>query len=71
MSEKPTLRLVRGDAEPEELAALLAVLTARAGGPNPSAAAAPRAGRWGDPAAAVGRSIHPGNGAWRGSGLPR
>ena len=32
MSETPTLRIVRGDATPEEVAALVAVLAARSGG---------------------------------------
>ena len=32
MSERPLLRVVKGDPKPEELAALITVLTARAGG---------------------------------------
>ena len=32
MSDRPLLRIVKGDPTPEELAALVAVVTARAGG---------------------------------------
>ncbi|MFL6100994.1 MAG: acyl-CoA carboxylase subunit epsilon [Actinomycetales bacterium] len=68
------LRLVRGDALPEELAALVAVLSARAGasaaaGPAPGSGRPPR-GRWGDPRARVRPAHRPGPGAWRASGLP-
>jgi hypothetical protein len=66
-SDQPLLRVVRGDATEEEIAALVAVLTARAGGavdvppPPPSL--------WSQP---VLRSTpHPGPGAWRASSLPR
>jgi Acyl-CoA carboxylase epsilon subunit len=71
VSDEPTLRLVRGDAEPEELAALLAVLSAR-GGPDDAdeRPAAPLNGRWADPASSVRRRLDPGPGAWRSSGLP-
>jgi hypothetical protein len=70
VTDQPTLRLVRGDVEPEELAALLAVLSAR-GGPDAAAApSAPLNGRWADPASSVRRRLDPGPGAWRASGLP-
>jgi hypothetical protein len=59
---RPVLRLVRGDATAEEIAALVAVLAARS-------AAAPPPGRqrsaWGDPALSVRRGIQPAPGAWR------
>ena len=65
----PQLRLVRGDATPEEVAALLAVLTAAsAGGQEP---AARRTSAWSDRARAVRRPLHPGPGAWRVSAWPR
>ena len=65
----PLLRVVRGDPTPEELAALVAVVAARA-----SAARAvrdrPRRSAWGDPASAV-RGVHrPGPDGWRRSRLP-
>ena len=67
----PTLRLVRGDAAPEEIAALLAVLSARsASSASTSAPEATRRG-WADPARALTRTPRPGPGAWRSSGAPR
>ena len=64
---RPLLRVVRGDPSAEELAALVAVLAARASTPAPAATPAPSL--WGRP---VLRSpLHPGPGAWRASGLPR
>ncbi len=67
----PTLRLVRGDAGPEELAALLAVLTARTeGAPAGRDPARPRAGRWADRAAMLRLPPHPAPGGWRASARP-
>ncbi|MEV5825025.1 acyl-CoA carboxylase subunit epsilon [Spirillospora sp. NPDC052242] len=75
---KPFLQVVRGDPTPEEVAALVAVLTARA-----AAAAAARDGRgparpsrWADRSrlvrGAAGTAVPPrGPGAWRASALPR
>ncbi|MEU8800341.1 acyl-CoA carboxylase subunit epsilon [Spirillospora sp. NPDC048819] len=75
---KPFLQIVRGDPGPEEIAALVAVLTARA-----RAAAAARDGggaarpsRWADRSRLVrgtfaGELPPRGSGAWRASGLPR
>jgi acyl-CoA carboxylase epsilon subunit len=69
--EGPALRLVRGDAEPEELAALVAVLSARTGGTEGATQERrPARGRWGDPADAVRRVLRPGPGAWQASGRP-
>jgi hypothetical protein len=81
---KPFLRVVRGDPSPEEVAALVAVLTARARAAAASRAAASRAGagagaapsRWADRsrlvrAALAGAPRPRGPGAWRASGLPR
>jgi hypothetical protein len=70
MTDQPTLRLVRGEAGPEELAALLAVLSAHGGSEGAPDQPAPRIGRWADPASAVRRRLDPGPGAWRASGLP-
>jgi hypothetical protein len=69
--DQPTLHLVRGDAAPEELAALLAVLSARSASAEAPAAPTTRAGRWGDPARSHRQPPIPGPGAWRASGLPR
>jgi hypothetical protein len=61
------LRIVRGDATAEELAALVTVLVARPAAP---AAAAP-VSRWAGRAAGLRAPLRPGPGAWRASGLPR
>ncbi|MFD0685423.1 acyl-CoA carboxylase subunit epsilon [Actinomadura fibrosa] len=75
--DRTFLRVVHGDPTPEEVAALVAVLTARA-----RAAAAARGGgdtrppsRWADRSRLVRRTaaggvLPRGPGAWRASGLP-
>ncbi len=66
--DRPPLRLVRGDATPEEVAALLAVLSAASGG---EAAPAPRhTSQWASRERAVRRPLSPGRGAWRASSRP-
>lgn len=67
--DKPVLRVVRGDASAEELAALVAVLAARSGGG--SEAAEEPVSLWRDKAALVRAPLLPGPGSWRASGLPR
>jgi hypothetical protein len=63
--DRPPLRLVRGDATPEEVAALLAVLSAASGG---EATPAPRhTSQWASRERAVRRPLAPGRGAWRAS----
>ena len=65
---RPLLRVVRGEPDDAELAALTAVVlsvTAAATEPEP----APRS-RWADRAALVRRPMVAGPGAWRASGLP-
>jgi len=67
--QPPLLRVVRGEPTAEELAALVAVVGARAtsgGGPG----ASPRTA-WNDPARLVRTPVHVGPGGWRASGLPR
>jgi hypothetical protein len=63
---RPHLRLVRGEASAEEIAALVAVLAAGTAATPP-----PRRpiSRWADPALAVRRGIEPGPGAWHRSGF--
>jgi hypothetical protein len=65
---QPVLRVVRGDATPEEIAALLVALVAVT-----PAAGAPRQARsaWADRGALLRRPPAPGPGAWRASALPR
>jgi hypothetical protein len=64
----PLLRVVSGDPTPEQLAALLAVVTARAAGGGGDAPA-PERPLWARPQLR-GPLAH-GPGAWRASGLPR
>ncbi|GAA4677674.1 acyl-CoA carboxylase subunit epsilon [Nocardioides nanhaiensis] len=66
--QRPVLRVVRGDATPEEVAALLGVVASLGG-----AAPAPRRPRssWAHPERLVRRTAPAGPGGWRASGLPR
>ncbi|MBB5157724.1 acyl-CoA carboxylase epsilon subunit [Saccharopolyspora phatthalungensis] len=74
--QRPVLRIVRGDPDPVEIAALTAALTGLAAAK--AAAATPEQkpmSLWGDPAAAVRhpagrRPLRPGPHAWRASALP-
>jgi len=67
-SARPLLRVVRGDATPEEIAALVAVLmTAR---PTEEAPAEPARSAWSDRSARMRRPLQPGPGGWRRSALP-
>ena len=64
--QKPLLRVVNPDATPEEVAAVVAVLSALGGG---APAPAPRS-QWASPHRQVRRTLPHGAGAWRASGLP-
>ncbi|WP_095756940.1 acyl-CoA carboxylase subunit epsilon [Streptomyces xinghaiensis] len=66
-------KVVRGNPTPEELAAALAVVQARASAASSAAAAPERLDEWADPARNVpGRGLpHPGPTAWRSSYWPR
>ncbi|WP_375496764.1 acyl-CoA carboxylase subunit epsilon [uncultured Jatrophihabitans sp.] len=61
-----TLRIVRGDASPEDVAVLTALLAATGGGDEPEPPVL--RGGWRDPARQHRRQLHPGPGAWRSSG---
>ncbi|WP_219465639.1 acyl-CoA carboxylase subunit epsilon [Nonomuraea rhizosphaerae] len=61
------LRIVRGDATPEELAALVAVLATRRAAPEPPAR---RPQTWRNPARTMRKPLAPGKSAWRMSALP-
>ena len=66
--EVPLLRVVEGDATPEEIAALVAVFASLGG----SAAPAPRrTPEWQAHHRKVRATHLPGPGGWRSSGLPR
>lgn len=65
---RPLLRVVRGNPTPEELAALVTVLAARAAGGSeeePSTAVSPWTGR----ELSLRQPLRHGPGAWRASGL--
>jgi Acyl-CoA carboxylase epsilon subunit len=72
MSEaKPLLRVVRGEPDDVELAALAAVVLGVVGSGSVAAGLEPVVrSRWADPAALVRRALPVGPGAWRASGLP-
>jgi hypothetical protein len=61
---EPILRIVRGDATPEELAALIALVGASAGEPDRAPTRPPR-GRWNDPTHGLRRPLAFGEGGWR------
>jgi hypothetical protein len=63
------LRIVKGDATPEEVAALVAVIASMTGG-APPARPKPRS-TWAHPARRLRTVNRHGEGAWRASGLPR
>ena len=66
----PVLRIIRGDATPEEIAAVVAALLSRAAASAapPPARSAPSA--WSDRSRLLRRPVHPAPDAWRRSALP-
>jgi hypothetical protein len=69
-TREPLLRVVRGDATPEEIAALVAVLVTRAA--DTEAPSPPRSvqNSWSDRSRQLRRPLSPAPGAWRRSRLP-
>ena len=65
--EQPYLRVVRGDATPEELAALVIALSATAAAPERTTR---EAGMWRSPAHRMRSRLPHGAGAWRTSSRP-
>ncbi|WP_033293234.1 acyl-CoA carboxylase subunit epsilon [Amycolatopsis jejuensis] len=70
MTDTPLLRVVRGNPDDAELAALTAVVAAAAAAP-PAAPPSRRTSWWIDRAASVRAPLAPGDGAWRASAFPR
>ncbi|MEU7896892.1 acyl-CoA carboxylase subunit epsilon [Nonomuraea sp. NPDC049152] len=64
----PHLRIIRGNATAEEIAALVTVLAARHAEPDPPAA--PQRQSWRNPARVMRKPLVPGKSAWRNSVLP-
>ncbi|MEV4294911.1 acyl-CoA carboxylase epsilon subunit [Microbispora rosea] len=74
-SREPFLSIVRGDATPEETAALVAALAARAAAQAAAGVARPAAPRsspenWRNPAHRLRVGLPHGQGAWRGAFFP-
>jgi len=65
----PVLRVIRGDATPEEVAAVIAVVMARSADPGPAPAPRVRSA-WSDRSRQMRHPIRPAPGAWRRSALP-
>lgn len=64
----PFLRVIKGDATPEEVAAVVAVLASLQA---PQAAPKRAPAEWNAPHRMVRRTLPHGAGGWRSSGLPR
>jgi hypothetical protein len=69
VSERPHLRVVKGNPSDEELAALVAVVSALGAGEEE--APAPVRSAWSDRRVAVREPLAHGPGAWRSSAFPR
>ena len=68
-STQPLLRVVAGDPTPEELAIVIALVTARAGSSKPSAPQ--RLSLWASKGRQTRPSLGAGFGSWRASSMPR
>jgi hypothetical protein len=66
----PVLRVIRGDATPEEIAAVVAVLLARSAAPDAPPPPRPAPSAWADRSRLLRRPLFPGPDAWRRSALP-
>jgi hypothetical protein len=66
--QHPFLRVIRGDATPEEVAAVVTVLASLQAPAAPPKRARPE---WNAPHRLVRRPLSHGTGGWRSSGLPR
>jgi len=67
--EQPTLRVVAGNPSPDEIAALVAVLSHRVNRPTPAPEA--RRSLWASRSRQVRPVLGAGPGSWRASTLPR
>ncbi|QWF21095.1 hypothetical protein KM427_19415 [Nocardioides sp. LMS-CY] len=66
--QRPMLRVAHGDATPEEIAAIVAVLAAAGDTPSPAPRRVPE---WAAHHRQVRRALPHGPGGWRSSALPR
>ena len=69
MPDQPVLRVIRGNATPEEIAAIVAVLTLRGqpAAPGPSRTLS----IWADKGRMMREPVFPSSGGWRRSAFPR
>ena len=67
---RPALRIVKGNPTPEEIAARVTVLSARAGAAGETEPP-PRRSEWAAPERRMRRPVHPSPGGWRASAFPR
>jgi hypothetical protein len=68
---RPMLRIVSGDATEEEIAALVAVLSARSGAAAAGEKPTPRRSEWAGHERRMRRPLHPSPNGWRASAFPR
>jgi hypothetical protein len=68
--DRPALRIVRGDATAEEVAALVAVLSARAAAASAADQPVPRRSEWAGHERRMRRPVHPSPDGWRASAFP-
>jgi hypothetical protein len=69
--QRPPLISIKGDATPEEVAALVAVFQGIAAAAASQAPAPRPRSRWAEPSRMHRRPVHPSPGGWWASGLPR
>jgi len=67
---RPVLRVARGDATPEEIAAVVAVLLSRAAASDSGPPPRRPPSAWADRSRQLRRPLFPGPDAWRRSALP-
>ena len=66
MTEQPILRVVRGNPDDVEVAAITAVISAIAGGDEPASEAAPQS-LWHNPSFTLRQPLSAGRGGWTAS----
>ncbi|MFI6506768.1 acyl-CoA carboxylase subunit epsilon [Streptosporangium sp. NPDC050855] len=65
------LKIIKGDATPEEIAAVVIALSAQAGPPIPASQDPQTPKSWSNHAHHMRKALPIGQGAWRSSALPR
>jgi hypothetical protein len=69
-AQQPVFKVIKGDASDEEIAAVLAVVTAAAAGRRAVAPAPRGLQAWADRAAMLRQPLRPGPDGWRASARP-